>query len=122
MLLSNPNTKSSILTLILSLNALYSNQNAILTLILTLNLDSTKKTLLLTIKNSHITLSLNVLVSNPNTKSSILTQTLSLNALFSNENAILTLSLALNLDSMKINSTTNYNVFSHNSNPKCARF
>ena len=101
MLDSNPNTKSSISTLTLSLNALYSNQNAILTLSQTLNLDSTKKTLLLNITNSHITLTLNVLCSNPNTKSSISTLTLSLNALYSDQNAILTLSLILNLDSMK---------------------
>ena len=122
MLVSNPNTKSSILTLILSLNALYSNQNAILTQSLTLNLDSTKKTLLRTTRNSHITLSLNVLVSNPNTKSSILTLTLSLNALYSKQNAILTVSLTLNLDSTKKTLLLTITNSHHNSNPKCARF
>ena len=41
--LSNPNTNSSISTLTLSPNALYSKQNAILTQNLTLNLDSPNK-------------------------------------------------------------------------------
>ena len=101
MLVSNPYTKSPISTLNLSLYVLYSNQNAILTLSLTVYLDSTKKTLLITVTNSHITLTLNVLVSNPNTKSPISTLTVSLNALYSNQNAMLTLSLTVNLDSTK---------------------